>query len=177
MLTKNMTIAQVSFGSISDWPDDYKSAIGEFLIACSQWEYIYELLWKDLNPSSNPFADRLREADKQIRCGGTNLKAALATEGSSECLQMKQIIEQLESSYREQRDVMVHGFHHLYQETALVSRFANKQADVIGHQLRPQKLNQDAIGINALVNDMNNIRRQKFHSGDPAAVSVSAAVR
>jgi hypothetical protein len=175
MLTKNMTIAQVSFGSMPEWQADYKAAIGEFLIACSQWEYVYELLWKDLNPTTDPFEDRLREADKQIRFGGVNLKLALTAEGSQECLHMRKIIEQLESSYRGQRDIMVHGFHHIYGGNALVSRFANRQADVIGDELIPEILSKDAVSINTMVNNLNGIRRQKFHICQ-SAVGVSAAV-
>lgn len=175
MLAKNMSIVEVIFCPMKDWPDDYKVAIGEYLIACSQWEYIYELLWKDLKPSADQFSDRLREADSQIRNGGKNLKDALIQEGSTECLQMRALIEELEQNYKERRDIIVHGFHHIYEDAARISRFATNQEDAIGLEIIPQVLCDNAIIINSLINELNRIRRLKFHPGQNA-VAVSARV-
>lgn len=174
MLVKDIGIAQVTFGSMGEWSPNHKIAIGEFLIACSQWEYVYELLWKDLHPSDNVFLDRMKDADRKI-LNKDSLKNALVCKGSAQCLEIKMLIEYLESKYRGNRDTMVHGFYHVYEGNALISHITNRKDDIIGEELNSNSLSNNANDINDIVNKINSLRRKEFHP-DQRIVAVSAAV-
>jgi len=149
---------------MTEWKDNYKSSLGQFLIACSQWEYVYELTWKDLNPDpSASFPEKMKKADSQIRNGGKNLLKALGKVGSKECIEIVKLIELLEGRFRSQRDLMVHGFHHFYEGNCLVSRFSTNKEDIIGEELNPETLSDNSKQINKIVNEINVLRKKTFH--------------
>lgn len=163
MLTKNLKVVQVTFDALVSWPDEYKVSIGALLIACSQWEYIYELLWKDLNPdSTKTFEEIMKAADGKVVGRGIekNLIAPLNGLGYIEIVKE---IKQLEDTYRDIRHIIVHGFYHIHENNKLISRLSEKGDSVIGCEIVPGELLQSAEDINRRANILNSLRREKFH--------------
>lgn len=181
MLTKEMKIAQVTFDNMAAWQPNLLTGIGSFVIACSQWEYIYELVWKDLNPSqTNSFIELMRQADRE-----TSMKKRdefidmLSIHSAVECKEIARIMrEELEKPYRALRDKTVHGFYHIYEGCKLISHFPRNGTDIIGEDLDVHDFLKYANDMNEWVNKINSIRRKYFHGGvlpSSDAVSVSVA--
>lgn len=166
MITKEYNITEVTFCPPNDWPGDLKSAIGEFLIACSQWEYIYELIWKDINSCTNkPFVEKMKDADGEIVGNNKIDKNLIQPLNSAGHTQMVDLINKLEKDYRNMRHIMVHGFYHVHNGDKLISRLSNKSDEVIGDELIPANLLKAAEDIHQKVTELNSLRRGAYHKG------------
>lgn len=171
MIDRHHKIQQVKFSDFSDWSEDYKTAVGKLIIACSQWEYLYELLWKDLNPDpEKTFLDIMRVADGQIKFVEKNLVKPLIDRGNTD---MAGIIKDLEEKYRALRDKIVHGFHHILNDERVITRITARTDDAIAELLKPEIIVDAAKEINSQVKILNTLRRAKFHV-DQGACEVSA---
>jgi hypothetical protein len=176
MLTDEKTVIQVTFDEMKVWPLEYRQAVGELIIACSQWEHVYELLCKDLNiTTASSFVDQLAEADEGMarKQWLKTIKGALASKNNSACNSILKLVDELEAE-KPLRHRVVHGFHFLHEGQCKVTHINSRGKKDIAVVASVKQIMESAAKINSCVNVLNKHRRQFFHA-QQASYKISAA--
>lgn len=172
------TTIQTPFFSPSRWNENSRIAIGQYIIACSQWEYVLELLFKDscIN-SSDPFKDKMKVADgvnKSKSKEKTKLLETLKYHNDPRCKKILEYIDELDKRYIRGRHLLIHGFHHIHENKEMINRL-NKDAEDIGEILSAEEYIKASEEINLIVNKINIIRKDVFGNTAKSKTSLSDA--
>ncbi len=158
---------QVKFDHPTTWQPESSLAIAHYIIACSQWEYVLELLYKDYcRNSQKSFFEMMIEADgvsKHNSKENTKLKAAMLADNDFCSQQIIKLVDQLEKLFSPNRHLLVHGFHHIYDHKEMMTKI-HSRSQMISEPLDAKQYNQEALNINKLVNQINILRKIKFHN-------------
>lgn len=147
-----------TISKLSCWPDDYKIAIGNLVIAHSQLEYVLELLYKDLTKKKLS-KQTISEADKQIRSIENIINLLKALDTSSE---QTEIIKELNkiNNNKKIRHVIIHGLHLVKNNNYIIKHIYNGNCST--YDITINKITEAANAIHAIAININKSRHTLF---------------